>query len=78
MGSNITPRLRAWVEGETGVPSMVSVRLGFLLRVDLELMRRSTVLLLLSLRKLCCIQVVVAENLTKGEDVDDEEKGAEY
>ena len=24
------------------------------------------------------VQVVVAENLTKGEDVDDEEEGAEY
>ena len=35
---------------------MVSVRLGVLLRVDLEPMRKSSVLLLLSLRKFFCIQ----------------------
>lgn len=58
--SKITPRLKAWGDGETMVPSMVRVGLLALLRVDLEPMRRNSVLLLFSLRKLFCIQVLIA------------------
>ena len=41
--------------------SMVRVGLLILLSVDLEPMRRNSILSLLTLRKLCCIQVLIAD-----------------
>ena len=48
----MTPRLLTWGEGETEVLSIVMEKLSGFVRVDLVQMRRTSVLLLLSLRKL--------------------------
>ena len=48
----MTPRLLTWGEGETEVLSIVMEKLSGFIWVDLVLMRRTSVLLLLSLRKL--------------------------
>ena len=51
MLSRTTPRLLTWGEGETEVLSMVREKLGCFVSVDLEPMRTTSVLSLLSLRK---------------------------
>lgn len=61
VGSRITPRLRARGEGVMVEASMVSEMGPVLLRVDLVPMRRSSVLSLLSLRKLWVSHVFIVE-----------------
>ena len=58
--SRMTPRLLTWREGQTEELSMGTVKLGVLVRVDLEPMRRTSVLLLFSFRKLEENQVLIS------------------
>ncbi len=46
------------MDGDTDMPSVVSVKLLSLLRIDLKPMRSSD-FSLLSLRKLCCIEIFI-------------------
>lgn len=57
-GSNKTPRLRIRGEVETGVPSMVREKSCSFVSWGFGPMRMSSVFSQLSLRKLCCIQVL--------------------
>ena len=61
VGSRMKPRLRARGEGVMVVSSMVSVMGPVLLSVDLVPMRMTSVLSLLSLRKLWVSQVFIAD-----------------
>ena len=60
MLSRMTPRLFTWGEGETVELSMVREKLLVFDKVDLVPMRRISVLLLLSLRKLCVNQSFIS------------------
>lgn len=80
--SRTTPRLLTCGEGETDELPMVSVKLLVFERVDLNPMRRTSVLSLLSFRKLgvnhdftSCRQ---AQREAKGEEIDDEKDGTEH
>lgn len=61
MLSRVTPRLFTWGEGEMEEPSMVSEKLLAFDSVFLVPMRRTSVLLLFSLRKFCVNQIFISE-----------------
>ena len=74
--SMMTPRLLTWGDGETVESSMVIERLGVLERVDLEPMRRTSVLSLFNLSKLWVNQVFISEMQSVREVGGREEEGS--
>ena len=75
--SRTTPRLLTWREGQTEELSMGTVKLGVLVRVDLEPMRRTSFLLLLRFRKLEENQVLISCKQSQREEGGKMEVGLE-
>ena len=75
--SRTTPKLLTCREGQTEELSMGMVKLGVLVRVDLEPMRRTSVLSLLSFRKLEENQILISCKQSQREEDGKVEVGLE-